>query len=109
MRAAALLAEGLALQRELGDQHGVAECLEGLAGVVGVRGQPARAALLFGAAEALRDAIGAPVPPVDRADYERSVAAVRAQFDAAAFAVTWAEGRSTPLEQAITVALSEGD
>jgi len=108
-RAAALLAEGLALQRELGDQHGVAECLEGLAGVVGVQGQPARAALLFGAAEALRDAIGAPVPPADRADYERSVAAVRAQLDAAAFGAAWAEGRSTPLEQAITVALSEGD
>ena len=87
----------------------LAECLEGLAGVVGVRGQPARAALLLGAAEALRNAIGAPVPPADRADYERSVAAVRTQLDATAFGAAWAEGRSTPLEQAITVALSEGD
>jgi predicted ATPase/class 3 adenylate cyclase len=108
-RAAALLAEGLALQRELGDQHGIAESLEGLAGVVGVQGQPERAALLFGAAEALRDAMGAPLPPAGRADYERSVAAVRAQLDAAAFAAAWAEGRSTPLEQAIAVALAQGD
>jgi hypothetical protein len=63
----------------------------------------------LGAAEALRETIGLPLAPVDRAAYERNVAAVRAQFDAASFAAAWAEGRAMTLEQAIAYALSEDD
>ncbi|MEK7324349.1 MAG: hypothetical protein AAB217_03720 [Chloroflexota bacterium] len=43
------------------------------------------AARLFGAAEALLDAIGAPLAPADRAEWERDAAIVRAQLDEAAF------------------------
>ena len=96
------------MQRELGDQQGIAECLEELAGVVGVQGQPARGVAVRGGGGITR-CYRCRMPQADRAEYDRSVAAVRAQFDAAAFAVTWAEGRSTPLEQAIAVALSQGD
>ena len=56
-----------------------------------VQGQPAWTALL-GAAEAVRQHIGAPLPPVYRADYERSVAAARALLSEKLFAA-WAEGR----------------
>jgi hypothetical protein len=61
---------------------------------------------LFGAAEALRVAIDAPRLPVERADYERWVAAVRAQLGAEAFAAEWAEGGAMTLEQAIASALA---
>ncbi len=63
------------------------------------------AARLSGAAEALREALGTPVPPVNRAEYERNVRAMRAQIDEKAFAAAWAEGRAMTLQQATAYAL----
>jgi non-specific serine/threonine protein kinase len=67
------------------------------------------AARLFGATEALREAIriGPAAAYPDRIEYDRYVAAVRAQFDEAAFAAAWAKGRVMTLEQAIECALLE--
>jgi hypothetical protein len=96
----------LAIARVLGGKLGVATCLESLARVAAAQGQPERAAQLFGAA-ALRDALGAPLPPADRADYERQVAAVRATLGEEAFAAVWAEGRGMPLEEAAAFAMAE--
>jgi len=83
----------------------VAYSLMGLGAVAGARQRPERAARLFGVAEALREAISHPLPPVNRLDYERAVAAARAQLDTAAFVVAWAEGRAMTLEQAVALAL----
>jgi tetratricopeptide (TPR) repeat protein len=96
------------IDAEQGDLHNVAypDLFEGLAGVAAQR-QPARAARLFGAAEALRETIGAPLPPINRADYERDVAAARAQLHEDAFAAAWAAGRAMTLEQAIAEALGK--
>ena len=49
-----------------GDKSGIADCLDGLASVAGAREQPAIAARVFGAAQALRERIGAPLPPAGR-------------------------------------------
>jgi hypothetical protein len=68
-------------------------------------GQPVQAARLFGAAEALREAIGLSRQSDERAAYDRSVAAVRAQLESATFAAAWAEGHRVPLDQAISEAL----
>jgi predicted ATPase len=46
--------------------------LEAMASMMAVQGEPTWAAQLWGAAEALRERLGTPMPPVDRADYERS-------------------------------------
>ncbi len=64
-----------------------------------------RAARLFGAAEALREAIATPLSPVDRSAQEQAVANVRAHLDVATFAAAWAEGRAMTLEQATSYAL----
>ena len=66
----AFMAESLALRREMGERLGIAECLEELAAVAAGSGEPARAARLLGAAEAIRMAIGAPLPPYDRPAHE---------------------------------------
>jgi hypothetical protein len=55
----------------------------------------------------LREAIGAPLPPVDRPAHERSVAAVRAALGTAPFAAVWAEGRAMTLQQAVAYAIDE--
>ncbi len=77
-RAAALFAEALDHLRAIGDKVAIAGCLEGLAGVAAGRGAHPGAAYLLGAAQALRDATGAPVPPCDLADYQEIGTAVRA-------------------------------
>jgi hypothetical protein len=80
----------------------IPSCLEGLAALVTERGELAWAAHLWGAAEALREAIGTPIPRVNRLDYERAVAKARAQSGNEAFARAWAEGRGMMPEQAMT-------
>ena len=79
----------------------IASSLEGLAGVVAVQGDPMWAIRLYGAAEALRESVGTPVPPVERSTYERSVAAARAQLGEKTFATAWAEGRIMTVEQVL--------
>jgi predicted ATPase/class 3 adenylate cyclase/DNA-binding CsgD family transcriptional regulator len=97
----AFFEESLAIKREVGDHLTIPFYLEGLADVVAAQGEPAWAARLWGAAEALRGAIGAPLPPVYHAAYDRSVAAVRSSLGEKAFAAAWAEGRAMTPEQAI--------
>jgi hypothetical protein len=70
-------------------------------------GRPERVACLFAAARALRDAIGAPLPPYQCARLERRVAAARDDLGEEAFAIRWGEGQAMPLEQAIAAALQE--
>jgi predicted ATPase len=109
-RALALFIESLSLRKEMGTRRGIAESLEGLAGMAAeAEGDDREAARLFGAAEALREAIGAPVPLVERAEYDRNVATARAQLDEATFASAWAEGRAMTLEQAVATAMETRD
>jgi predicted ATPase/DNA-binding SARP family transcriptional activator len=103
--AAALHRSSLALRRGLKDKWGVAEGLEGLAKISASRGDSGRAAELFGAAEALRDQFGFPLPPDERADYDRVVAAIRARLGEGAFETAWATGRALSPEQALDEAL----
>jgi len=100
-RARALFEESLAIARKVDHKLNIASCLEGLAGVVAAEGKPTWATRLWGAAEALREAIGAPIPPVERANYEQAVAVAHAKLGEQAFAAAWAEGRTMTLEQAL--------
>ena len=119
--------ESLTMYRELGDKRGIASALKGMAelslvvppsggsseppsGGTTSGGTPSgaeRAARLWGAAESLREAIGAPLPPCDHSDYERHVVVARAVLGEKAFSTAWAHGRALPLEQAIAYALQE--
>ena len=94
--------ESLALVREAGANLSVCFSLEGLATVVAVQGDPVWAVRLWGMAEALRETMGTPIPPVYCADYDRAVAAARAQLGEKAFAAVWAQGRIMTQEQALT-------
>ncbi len=100
-RATALLREGLGLFRETDSRLGIATALEGFAGLA-VPEEAEHAARMFGAAEAIRAAIGAPLPPVDRPAYEYAVVATRARLGETAFAEAWAQGQTEPCEAAVT-------
>ncbi|TMD61720.1 MAG: response regulator transcription factor [Chloroflexi bacterium] len=79
----------------------MAPTLEGLAVVATAQDETAWAVRLWAAAAALRDTLGAPLPAVYRADYERCVATARAQMGEQAFAAAWTEGRGMTGEQAL--------
>jgi hypothetical protein len=51
-------------------------------------------------AEALREAMGAPLPSAERAAYDQTVAAVRAALARDWFATAWADGHAMPLQDA---------
>ncbi len=96
-----LYEESLALSGALGEKWVIAARLVGLGEVVAAQQKLAWAAQLWGAADALRDATGVPIPPVDLADYERSLSAARVHLGERAFAAAWAQGRSMTPEQAL--------
>jgi len=98
--ARAFYKESLTFPGEM-DAVWIASSLEGLAGVVAVQRDSMWAGWLYGAAEALRESVGTPLPLVERTSYERSVAAARAQLGEQAFATAWAEGRTMTPEQAL--------
>ena len=86
---------------KVGHKLDIACGLEGLAKVVAAQGEGAWAALLWGAAEVLREMIGAPLPPGERAEYEHAVAAVCSQLGKEAFTGAWAQGRTMTAEQVL--------
>jgi Tetratricopeptide repeat len=105
-RAAAYFAESLALCREAGDRHGMAQCLDGLAAAALAADAAAatwsvRAARLLGLAAALREQVGTSLGPFDRQTFEQAVAAVRASLGEEAYASARAEGRAMSRDQGI--------
>ena len=104
---AALWKEALIVSSELEHSWSVLRALAGLAGAAGLAADHERAARLFGAVEALREAGGTREHRQWRAVYEPDVAAVRDALGEAAFAAAWAEGREMSMQQAITYALGE--
>jgi len=81
--------------------------IEGLASLHVNQNQPERAAQLFAWADAMREKIGDPRPPVEQASIEKDLAAVHSKLDDAEFTRLTAEGRTMTMEQAIALALEE--
>jgi predicted ATPase/DNA-binding XRE family transcriptional regulator len=97
-----LFVDSLSTLRELGDRLLIAESLEGLGAVRGLQGKPVEAARLFGSAEALREAIGAPRLAANRAWVDPFVEAAREQVGETGWTQAWNEGRSLSLEAVLS-------
>jgi non-specific serine/threonine protein kinase len=82
-----------------GESESWARTAAGVAALAAACGEYARAARLFGAAEALREEIGFALALPERATYERAIADARAGLGASTFAAAWSEGRSLPLSR----------
>jgi predicted ATPase/DNA-binding XRE family transcriptional regulator len=81
--------ESLILSWKLGLKRGVAFSLEGLAAIAAGGAQPVLAARLYGAAAALRAAIGAPLAPVDLAEQQNVEQKARAALGAETYETFW--------------------
>src|SRR5262249_4184643 len=105
--ALALHRQALGLSQELADPRRIASTLEYLVHVVVATGHGEQVARLLGTASALREAIGAPQPSVERTLTEQEVATARQALGEEAWAAAFAAGRAMTLEEAISVALGE--
>lgn len=86
--------ESLRIRAEVGEPRGIAECLDTFAMRSVDQEDDERAARLFGAAEALRERIGAPIPPFDRPGYESRRNRCRDRLGDDIFETTATEGRA---------------
>ena len=102
-----MLKESFVLFQEIGSQWDIAYVLEGLAHIKTSGGNPRDAALLLGAADALRETLGAPRPPNEVEPYEKHVARARAAMDDVSFKSTWDEGRTMTIEAALEFTLAD--
>lgn len=123
--ARALYAESLTIQRDIGDRLGIATALEALMALISAETLPAAtpaeteevsckigvrlrgAARLWGAAVALREEIGASLPPGEQEEHARTVTALRRALGEEAFSQAWGEGRSMGMTAAIALALEQ--
>jgi predicted ATPase/DNA-binding CsgD family transcriptional regulator len=105
-RAEHLQREALALLQEPEERWYISRSFEELAAIAAARRNARRAARLLGAAQSLRDAIGAPLLPHYRDEHARVVAEVEAHL-VPAFPAAFAAGSHLPLSEAIIEALAE--
>jgi len=106
-KARTLHKDSLILCKELGDRTITSESLEGLACSAGAKGDPERAARLFGAAEALREAVGSQQSPRQSALREPYLEAARSRLAEAAWEKAFIEGRAMRMGEAVEYALSK--
>lgn len=106
--AAQLYAECLTLRWErVGDNVSIAGSLRGLASIASLTGNFEHAAQLYGAAEALRESIGAPAPR-HHSLFELAVDRARTTLGEHAFTAAWEIGRAMPLAEAVASARAWG-
>ena len=105
--ARAFLEEGLDIQRELADMRQIAYLLEAFAFLAAAGQRPQRAGRLFGAAEALRERIGARLPPADRPDYDHWFTVAAREIGREAFDAAVARGRAMTAVDAINEARAD--
>ncbi len=104
--ALALYAEVLPKWTGLGHRSAAAHELECMAFILGQKDQPEQALTMLGAAEALRELIGAPMSTLERGEYDQALAGLRARIEDGKLKELWAAGRAMDLDQAVGYGLA---
>jgi predicted ATPase/class 3 adenylate cyclase len=104
-RAKEIYTETLRSWQDLGHRAAVAHQLECFGYLALHDEEPQRTTRLFGAAEALRERIQAPMTDYERVEYDQAVARVCAMLAETDFNSLWVEGRAMTMEQAVELAL----
>ena len=100
--------ESIQIFQELGYKRGIARLLECFASSAAIQSKPERSLRLAGAAAALRQVLGAPLPPVEQAQVEKSLEPAREALTNSAASAAWLEGWAMPVEKAVEDALASG-
>jgi len=106
-KAESLYRETILEWQRLGHRAAVANQLECFAFIAKAHEQTERAIKLLGAAERLREIIQIDMSPMERVEFDREVADLKANLGQKEFTSLWAEGKSMTMEQAIQLALKD--
>lgn len=102
--ASLLLQEALEIQDAVGD-GGILATLEALAGLWVEQGRAAPAAVLLGAAEALRESCGLARPPEEAAEHEADLARLHEALDHDEIEAQWSKGSALSRSEAAELAM----
>jgi predicted ATPase/DNA-binding XRE family transcriptional regulator len=100
--------EALDLLEAVPNKAAIASVLESLAAALTASGDPRQAARIFGATEALRQTIGSPIFPAERAAYDAAVVATRTALGDALFDTEWQMGTVMSLARTLEEARGRG-
>jgi predicted ATPase len=100
-----LYRESIQLFREMEHKRGIARLLECFAGVAASQANAERSLRLAGAAAALRQNIGAPLPPTEQLRIQEEIEPARIALGNAASSAAWLAGWGLPLDSAVDEAL----
>jgi predicted ATPase len=103
-----LYGESVRMYQSLDYKRGVARVLEYLAANAAARSIPLQALRLAGAAAAMRERIGASLPPAEKARLDRALDFARRGLDRTAGMNAWMEGWAMPMTEAVNEALIFG-
>ena len=96
--------EALTLAREAGDQLGLVDALELLAGLANEQESAKEAVRLWAAAESLRGELGYARFPIEQGPYEAAVTRAKQALGPDDFAAAWTDGAKLSAEEAIAYA-----
>ncbi|HET6869429.1 MAG TPA: tetratricopeptide repeat protein [Solirubrobacteraceae bacterium] len=106
---APILRESLLIHQQLGDRWRLASVLEEIAGAVLVRHDPMVAVEVLAAAEAVREQLDAPVPPVEAPDRDAALEQLARKLNTAKLDAARLAGRGRTLESTIDLAVEAID
>ncbi len=107
-QAKSMLRESVRLTEALGYRDGLSWAVVGLVNAAELEGNLEVAARLVGVADALRQAVGSPLPPVNQADFDCLVKRLKEQMGEEKFDSQRQTGRHMPLDQALALAFGGG-
>ena len=99
--ATSLFLDAMSVRYELGDDTGVAEVLEGLAGPVLAKGELRGAAVLLSAASSIRQTGHVPPAPADQEMISQHLAELRRELGVTNFRAAWSEGATLDVDAAV--------
>ena len=105
-KAASLFKESLTLNYEVADPRGVMCCVAGFAAIAVSQGRFERASQLMAAVETQLTSIGIRLLYMDKMEYERNLAHLRANLDEKTLTKSWTKGKGMSFEEAIAFALA---
>lgn len=99
--AAARFARSLAVQREMGNKQGIAECLAAAAGLAIAAGDLGLSATILAGTEEFLTSFGAPLAPADRLEMETDIKRLQDLMESERFEIAWYLGRRQSVDQLI--------
>jgi predicted ATPase/DNA-binding SARP family transcriptional activator len=104
-QAAQFLEESLTVAQTLGYRRNIILCIAQAAILASKTGQSALAVKLSGAADTHLEKIGLQLEPIDRLEYDRTIALLRNETDSYAFSELWATGCALNTDRAVEQSL----